>query len=349
MRWLRSLLVLVALTWLQGCGGQLGVGYLAQAAEGQFWLLRSRRPLGEVVADPTTPEATRAMLAEVPKIKQFGEQQGLKATSNYAHYVDVGSPAVTWVVSACDPLAFRPRVWKFPIIGAITYVGWFDRDEAKEHAVRLKSQGLDVDLRGAGAYSTLGWLPDPVLSSMLHPGDGALGGLVDVVLHESVHATYYLNGQSFLNESLATFVARRLTRDYLNQTRGPENRELTAYEADQQYGNKRRKGLHQVYEELDGLYRSDLPREEKLARKERIIADAQQRYGGRPLNNAVLIQYQTYGSDHEDFEALFARCGGWPPFWEAIRSIDASHFERPQQEALKAVLQKASERCGPPP
>lgn len=347
MRLLRGLLALAALAGLQGCGGQLGVGYLAQAAEGQFWLLRAREPIQEAAVDPAIPPATRALLAEVPRIKQFGEKQGLKATSNYAHFVDVGGPAVTWVVSACDPLAFRPIVWRFPIIGAITYVGWFDRDEAKDHAARLRTKGLDVDLRGAGAYSTLGWLPDPVLSSMLYPGDGALGGLVDVVLHESVHATYYLNGQSFLNESLATFVARRLTRSYLDETRGPGSRELQAYEDSERRSAVRREGLHRVYEELDELYRSSRPTEEKLARKKEILDSAQKTYGGRPLNNAVLIQYRTYGSDHEDFEALFARCGGWPRFWQAIQSIEAEHFERTQQESLGAVLERAAQRCPP--
>lgn len=342
------LAIVSSIPWIQGCGGQLGVGYLAQAAEGQFWLLRSRRPIQEVVEDTTTPEKTRALLAEIPQIKQFGEKQGLEPTSNYAHYVDVGSPAVTWVVSACDPLAFHPVVWKFPIIGAITYVGWFDREEARQHALRLKDQGLDVDLRGAGAYSTLGWLPDPVLSSMFYYGDGALSELVDVVLHESVHATYYLNGQSFLNESLATFVARRLTKEYLVETRGPENQELQAYEEGQQRGNSRRKGLHKVYEELDALYRSDRSKEEKLNYKSRILEEAQRRYGGRPLNNAVLIQYRTYGSDHEDFEALFQQCGGWPKFWDAIRSIHRDSFTRPQQEALKDVLNNAAKHCAPP-
>ncbi|MCS6899295.1 MAG: aminopeptidase [Myxococcales bacterium] len=347
MRRALSLLLAASLAVLQGCGGQLGMGYLVQAAEGQFWLLRARRPIEEAALDPSIPEGTRALLAEVPRIKQFGERQGLKATSNYAHYVDVGGPAVTWVVSACDPLSFRPVIWRFPIIGAITYVGWFDRDEARAHAERLRAKGLDVDLRGAGAYSTLGWLPDPVLSSMLHPGEGALGGLVDVVLHESVHATYYLNGQSFLNESLATFVARRLTRIYLRETRGAESRELRAYEDDERRADERRRGLHKVYEELDELYQSPRSVEEKLARKKEILDLAQKTYGGRPLNNAVLIQYRTYGSDHEDFEALLTRCGGWPRFWEAIRSIDKEFFERLQQEDLKPVLERAALRCGP--
>lgn len=332
---------------LSACGGQLSAGYLPQAAEGQFWLLRSRRPVSEVVADQTTPEPTQRLLSEVPAIKQFGELYGLKPTSNYDSYVDVGSPAVTWVVSACDPVAFRSTIWKFPIIGAITYVGWFDRSEADAHAERLRGEGLDVDVRGAGAYSTLGWLPDPVLSSMLHPGEGVLGGLVDVVLHESVHATYYLNGQSYLNESLAMFVAHRLTRAYLSWTRGSGSAELLAYEHDQKNGDRRRRGLHQVYEELDQLYRGPLSRQEKLARKAAIMAEAQRRYGGRALNNAVLVQYKTYGADYSGFEDVFEACRDWPRFWGAIQGIKASHFSQPQQEDLGPALREAVRRCSP--
>ncbi|RYE84591.1 MAG: hypothetical protein EOO75_17940, partial [Myxococcales bacterium] len=321
-----------ALGLLAGCGGPLGSGYLTQAAEGQFWLLRSRRPVTEVAADQDVDASIRTLVGEVPRIKQYGESQGLTPNRNYTSYVDVGSPAVTWVVSACEPLRFKSTIWKFPIIGAITYVGWFDRAEADEHGAKLRARGLDVDVRGAGAYSTLGWLPDPVLSSMLYRGDGALGGLVDVVLHESVHATYYLNGQSYLNESLAMFVAGRLTRDYFDLTRGPHSSERAAYERDEAAAERRRHGLHEVYNQLDALYQSPLPDADKLAQKTAILADAQRRFGGRGLNNAVLIQYRTYGSGQERFEALYQACGGWPRFWDAIRTIDKSSFASLQQE-----------------
>jgi len=344
---LRPLLAFFALSLLSGCGAQLGAGYLAQAAEGQFWLLRSRRPLDEVIGDPATQPRTRALLGEVPQIKHFGEQSGLKPTSNYDSYVDVGGPAVTWVVSACDPLAFRSTIWKFPIIGAITYVGWFDRKEADAHGDRLRARGLDVDVRGAGAYSTLGWFKDPVLSTMLHSGEGALGGLVDVVLHESVHATYYVNGQSYLNESLANFVAHRLTLSYFTGTRGADSPEYRAYRRDLDYGERRTRGLHEVYQQLASLYESPAPPAEKLARKATLLGDAQRRFGGRPLNNAVLIQYKTYGSDLALFDQLLDTCGDWPRFWQAIRTIDEKSFQRPQQEDLAPVLQAALTHCTP--
>ena len=52
-------------------------------------------------------------------------------------------------------------------------------------------------------------------------GDEALGELVNVVLHESVHATVHLPASPTFNESLASFVADRLTLEYLELRRGP--------------------------------------------------------------------------------------------------------------------------------
>ena len=59
----------------------------------------------------------------------------------------------------------------------------------------------------ADAYSTLGWFDDPVLSTMISEGDEAVGELVNVILHESVHATLYIDGQTRFNESLAEYSA----------------------------------------------------------------------------------------------------------------------------------------------
>ena len=171
----------------------------------------------------------RELLAEVPTIKRFAERHGLRPTSSYAKYAEVPRSAIVWVVSASTPLSFQPRTWTFPIVGSVPYLGWFDEAEARDFADDLRSQGYDVDLRGAQAYSTLGWFDDPILSTMLGSGDEAVGDLANVVLHESVHATYYLPGQSPLNESVADFLGDRLATAYLRERTGENSDELRAY------------------------------------------------------------------------------------------------------------------------
>ena len=49
-------------------------------------------------------------------------------------------------------------------------IGWFDEDDAIKFKEGLDKEGYDTIVRPAAAYSTGGWFPDPVLSSMLGGG-----------------------------------------------------------------------------------------------------------------------------------------------------------------------------------
>lgn len=54
--------------------------YVTQAAMGQTDLIDRSESLREVIANPRTAQRTRELLAEVPRIKAFGEAHGLRAT-----------------------------------------------------------------------------------------------------------------------------------------------------------------------------------------------------------------------------------------------------------------------------
>ena len=238
-------------------------------------------------------------------------------------------------LSACEPLRFHSKTWSFPIAGDFPYLGWFDLRSAKDYARDLAGDGWDVDLRGAPAYSTLGWFHDPVLSSMIARGPEALGDLVDVVLHESVHATLHLEGQALFNESLASFVADRLTSRYLE--RSPRAKQ--AWEGAVQRGEVASKELHAAYLELEKLYASDRSSSDKLAQKATVLASLQQKLKMRPITNATLVQHQTYSSGGEGFARLLEACrGDFHCFFDKLRTLKPDSFARPHQEDLDAVL-----------
>jgi len=222
----------------------------------------------------------------------------------------IGRPAVVWVVSACHPLAFRPKTWKFPVVGSITYTGWFDQGEAKAYGAELAKKGWDVDVRPSQAYSTLGWFDDPILSTMIGPGDEALGDLADVILHETLHATFFVPGQSTLNESVASFVGDTLAVRYLEETLGPDAKEKEVFLELRERGEERGKVMKAAYEDLAKLYASKRPRDEMLAEKKRIIDRLRaELHIQRKITNASLIQYKTYGSGKEELRALYEMCG----------------------------------------
>lgn len=291
-----------------------------------------------MIRSPRTPARLRALLSRIPRVKRFGEDNGLTPTGNYQDYVQLHRPAAVYVVSACEPLRFQPKTWRFPVAGDFPYLGWFDLRSAQDYARDLRDDGWDVELRGAGAYSTLGWFDDPVLSTMIAPGAAALGDLVNVVLHESVHATLHLDGQAPFNESLASFVADRLTERYLEEAALPFQRR--AFREQQERTLRVEQELHQAFQELEGLYRSPASAAEKRARKEAFLAGLRERLRWRgSLNNATLMGHRTYTSGGKGFAQLFASCGGgFRCFFDRLRRLRPASFARPQQEDLDALL-----------
>ncbi|AGP39943.1 aminopeptidase [Sorangium cellulosum] len=315
------------------------IRYIAQAGLGQLSMAWSAESLEDAVGDARRPWRTRALLREVPHIKRFGERHGLTATDNYRTYVELDRPAAVWVVSACAPLRFRSKTWSFPIVGTVPYVGWFDLKAAKEFAAPLKAAGWDVDVRPAGAYSTLGWLEDPVLSTMISSGDEALGELANVVLHESLHATLYVRGQTRLNESLASFVGDELAKRYLDERVGPFSAEKTAYMREQERSEARANALHDAYVELDRLYASSASDAEKRAEKAAVLARLKAEIGARrALNNASLVQFRVYNSGDAELRALLATCGAsWPRFLGALRKLERHRFSAPQENVGQVI------------
>jgi len=317
-------------------------GYLLQASKGQLSLWNHARPIQEVLKDDKVPQKVKSLLARIPEIKDFGEKNSLKATTNYIEYVALNRPAVVWVVSASEKLRFRSKEWSFPIVGKFPFLGWFDLGAAKEFQQELNDEGWDTDLRGAGAYSTLGWFRDPVVSPMIHAGESATGDLVNIVLHESVHATCYIYNQAYFNESLATFVADTLTRQFLLEKHGNESAENTAYLKREASAEVYYKKMRAALETLERVYESSLGDEEKTAKKKDILENlAKDISSPRPITNATLLQYKEYHADLASFEKLFKKFDGrWKDFWRAIHTVDGKAFKETQQKDLDEVLNR---------
>lgn len=328
-----------------GCGT---VSYLIQAGVGQLDISSRTRPIGEVTKDESVSPRIRGLLAEVATIKRFGETEGLTPTKNYVRYADLERNQAVWVLSASEPLAFKSQTWWFPITGRIPYLGYFSRGDADQMASYLADQGLDVDVRGAEAYSTIGWFEDPVLSTMISSGDDAIGDLADVVLHESVHATVYVPGQAGLNESVASYISDKLTPVYLQSTRGKKSKEEVAWVSGQDRFEKRQKIMHAAYDELDKLYKSSAPPEEKLAKKKAIFDKLMlETHARRRLNNATLAELKTYNSGTKELDELLAACGNdFPRLIASLKTLEFNDFRGAVDRDLGRVIgQLARKGC----
>jgi predicted aminopeptidase len=300
-----------------------------------------------VKEDPSVPPRIRALLSKVPAIKRYGQLNGLTPTDNYGRYADLHRSAAVWVVQGCKSLAFEPRRWDFPIVGSVPYLGFFDEAAARAWAKELSKEGdLDVTVRTASAYSTLGWFKDPVLSTMIPEGPEAFGELANVILHESVHATVYVKNQSAFDESLASFVADELTWLLVIGRSGLHSEEAQAWIAGEARAERFTKEMHRAYEDLDALYKSSRGAEEKRALKEARLTQLQQTLGmRRRLNNADLAGSRTYDTGRPAFQRLLRACGGLPKFLEAIRSLTEKDFDSPQQPQFDGVVDRLAARA----
>ena len=346
----RSTLGLLALAW--ALGGCTMTRYVAQAAAGQDELERRAVPIDVLLSGHHVEGKTRVLLSEIAELKKFGEAHGLRATPNYTAYVRLDRPSVAWNVSACAPLAFRPKTWSFPVAGSFTSLNWFRKADADTFAQDLAREGWDVDQRGLTAYSTAGWFHDPIVSSMLSRGPEARGRLANVVLHESTHATFFVPGQSALNESVANFVGDRLALDYMDLRLGKDENETRAYAESERRGRERVKLLHEAYVALDRIYTSKLPADEKRAQKAALLQKLQAALRfPRPVNNATLIQYRTYNSGQEELSALLTACGlDYARFFRALQTLHGAASTGGQSfdvGAMVAPLTRAG--CAPSP
>lgn len=183
--------------------------------------LGSATPVTRLLATTEQPERRQA-LETLVEVREFAIKAGLDVGGSYRKVADTGSATPFQVVTAAYQDRLQAYTWWYPVVGAIPYRGYFDRASAQSFAAQLAGEGLDTMIVEASAYSTLGWFDDPLPSSVVDRGDGAV---VVTVLHELVHQTFFAPGEIAFNETLATAVAWRLVSQFLEQRgEGPRAR-----------------------------------------------------------------------------------------------------------------------------
>lgn len=290
---------------LAGAGALSGC-YVLQAATGQAHVLARSRPIAEVIAEPGTPQATREKLRLAEEARAFAIRElALPDGRSFRSYADLGRPFALWNVVATPEFSVEPRRWCFPVAGCVAYRGYFRESDARAVARRLAARGDDVTVGGVATYSTLGHLPDPVLSTMIAWADTRLAG---TIFHELAHERLYVPGDSEFNEAFANVVEQEGLRRWLRAQGAAD--ELNAYEAHRRREVEFAALLRGARARLARLYASAASRAGMRVEKQRELGrlkfayeQARRRWGGysgydwwfsRLLNNALLAAVATY-------------------------------------------------------
>lgn len=182
----------------------LGI-YLFHQAKGQMRIISGSKSIKDLKKENYFSPEQLEKIELIESVKRFAEDSlGFVKTKNFQSYFEQNGQAVLWVLTASEPFAIKEKTWHFPLLGEVSYKGHFEKYRGNTEFINLKKKGYDVSYEPVNAWSTLGWLPDPVLSSMLEKKKSRLANLI---FHELFHATYYKPGRVVENENLANFIA----------------------------------------------------------------------------------------------------------------------------------------------
>ena len=325
------LLLTLCLVLLNACGES---DYLLQSFKGHMELMSRAQPIDEILTRKDQPDIILSQLETVARLRRFAvDSLHLPDNGSYHEYADLERPYVVWNLTAAPEFSLELEQWCFPVVGCVTYRGYFDENSARAMADELSARGFDVDVYGVEAYSTLNWFDDPVLNTFLKNDEIHLAALL---FHELAHQIVFVPDATTFNESFAkTVEIEGLRRWFLSQESHELWQECLRREklsADfQTY-------LSSIRTELQTVYSSDLGLEEKRYAKNQIIADGYERYdrlkvawGGyagydrwmeKGLNNARLSSAATYHELVSAFQVLMQSVDhDLPAFYAEVKKL----------------------------
>jgi predicted aminopeptidase len=324
--------------------------YLARAGLEEARLLLRRRPIEKLIADSTTPAPLRQRLQLVLAARAYaGEALGLAVGKTYTTYVDVGRDTLLLVLSASRRDKLREITWTYPIVGVVPYKGFFSAARARKEAAQLEGRGLDVYLRPSGAFSTLGYLSDPLFSTAMSRDTMEL---VATVLHELAHNTLYVKSQTPFNESFASFVGYRGAEAFF-RTRLDT---VDARRAAARWRDERTLDVFyaELARRLDSAYADNLSGERLERARETLFGWAREQFRGAvgqsletydwrwfaqaPLNNAVVIADRLYRMDLNLFDEIYLQNNA--DIAETIRAIQIRVFTQPDRDPYRALYSR---------
>ena len=320
---------LLLVMMLSGCAS---LDYYQQALVGQLQVWQRQQSIEHLLAQHDLPSPLRAKLELVVRARRFAATQlALPDRGSYRQYADVGRDYVVWNVFAAPELSLTPHPSCYPLLGCLDYRGFFSQARARLHATTLQARGYDTFVGGVAAYSTLGWLNDPLLNTVLRWHDQRV---VDTLFHELAHQQLYIAGDTTFNESFAMAVAQAGMALWLREDPAAMRR----YQVERAHEAAFVALIQDFRRRLESAFTAPLSDTQKRLDKARLYDELRARYatlktqwGGdgsydawmdTDLNNAKLTSLAAYHDDVAAFTGVLQRCEqNFPRFYRVIARL----------------------------
>jgi predicted aminopeptidase len=296
--------------------------YGLSQGKGQLSIILNTQPIDDVLKDENFPDSLKQKLKLIQEIKKFAvDSIGIYPSNNYSSLYQQDKQAILRVVSACEPYSFTAKEWTFPILGTVSYKGFFNKKEARKEIYALRSKDYDVDVYSPSGWSTLGWLNDPILSNMLYKSDGQLANLI---IHELTHSTLYVKSNVTFNENLANFIGEKGAEKFLKYKYGFQSEQYLSYQYSKDDENIFKDYILKSKDKLDSLYTNikteknvDIKKQKKMLLLTNIVRGVnkltlhkKQLYFNYSLQifkekNAFFMAFSRYDSQYDIFEKEF--------------------------------------------
>lgn len=325
--------------------------YLARGGYEEARILLRRQSLQTLVAAPATPAALRQRLQLVLAARAYAaDSMHLSVGRTYTTYADVRRDTLLLLLTASRRDRLRAYTWTYPIVGAVPYKGFFDFGRGRAADAELAQAGYDTYMRRAGAFSTLGYFSDPLLSTAISADTMEL---VATVLHELAHNTLYVKNHTAFDESFASFVGYRGAQAFF-RSRGDT---VDAARAAARWRDERI--LDVFYAELARRLDSAYASASGAAAVEQVratlfrwaraqltgpVGQSLETYDWRwfaaaPLNNAVVIAQRLYRMNLNLFDEIYLQNDA--DIAETVHAIEVRVFTQPGQDPYQALYSRA--------
>lgn len=329
--------------------------YMSRAAYEEAKILSRRQPIDRLLLDegasrggtvtatvtPTLDAATLDKLRLVTDARRFAVQAlALDAGQSFTQFSRLDRDTLVLVLSAAYRDRLERKMWWFPVVGSFPYKGFFDFAKAEQTRDQLLADGFDVTLGPSSAFSTLGWFNDPVVSTTIKQDSVTL---VNTVIHELLHNTYFAKGSVPFNESFATFVGGRGAEAFFRA----RNDTVLLKRAEDDWQDDLLLGAfwERVAHDIDSVFAvlPDSAHGQRIAARDEVYAHARRRLVDSigpqlhgypsgwteriPLNNAVLLSRRVYAERLDYFDALYVT--EQRDLRKAIQRIIALHEVKP--------------------